>query len=87
MKLKLNNAKWKFSIHANPDKGPNRITFDPSEAERFFKKLLKRSKMDEEPMVRVIHLPTNMLWETDDPGELNHFIFQLVNRVGTIRYD
>lgn len=87
MKLKRRNSKWEFSIHADPEKGPNRVTFDPAEAERYFKKILKRSLKLEDPIVKVVHLPTKLLWETDDPKELNHFINVLVHKVGLVKND
>jgi hypothetical protein len=87
MSLKRKNAKWEFSIHVNPDKGPNRICFDPAEAQRFFKKVIKRAQFPIEPLVRVKHLPTSLVWETEDYEELNEFIHVLVDRVGVRQHD
>ena len=57
MKIKRRNAKWEFSIHVDPDKGPNRITFEPHEAERYFRKVIKRNQTLEDPIIKVKHLP------------------------------
>jgi hypothetical protein len=82
MTLKRSSAKWEFSIHLDYNKGPNRITFDPSSAERFFKKVLKSNPSLDTMTVKVKHLSSNLVWETDDPGELNEFIHTVVDRVG-----
>jgi hypothetical protein len=81
-KIKRKNAKWKFSVHDDPDKGPNRITFDPTDALRFYRKRVKGCKAYDGPIIRVQHLPSKLVWETDDPEELNEFICVLVDRVG-----
>jgi hypothetical protein len=82
MKLKRKDANWQFGIHLNYDKGPNRITFSPDEALRYFKKILRRNPEVDTVAVKVMHLPSQLVWETDDPEDLNEFIHVLVNRVG-----
>ncbi len=82
MSLKRSTAKWEFSIHLDYNKGPNRITFDPASAERFFKKVLKNNAKLDTIVVKVKHLPSSLVWETDDPGELNEFIHTVVDRIG-----
>jgi len=86
MRLKRKNAKWEFSIHLDADKGPNRITYDPSEAERFFKRLCKRNPEADDAVVRALHIESNLVWETDNSAELNYFVQNLVNYTGTIRH-
>jgi hypothetical protein len=86
MSLKRKNAKWEFSIHVNPDKGPNRVCFDPSEAQRFFRKVTRNNKLKLDPLAKVKHLPTGLVWETEDAEELNEFICVLVDRVGVRRH-
>jgi len=85
MSLRRNNAKWEFSIHLDYNKGPNRITFDPTSAERFFKKVLKRNPMVDTITTRVKHLSSGLIWETDDPGELNQFIHNIVYKIGVAK--
>jgi hypothetical protein len=85
MSLKRKNANWEFSIHLDYRKGPNRITFDPTSAERFFKKVLKRNPEVDSITVKVKHLNSNLVWETNDPGELNQFIYTIVNRIGILK--
>jgi hypothetical protein len=82
MSLKRKNSKWEFSIHVDSKKGPNRVSFDPEKAQTFFKKLVKTVSFPCEPIVKVKHLPSGLVWETDDYQELNEFICVLVNRVG-----
>jgi hypothetical protein len=82
MSLKRRNSNWEFSIHVNPDKGPNRVCFDPTEAQRFFRKTLKSNRLKTEPLDKVKHLATGLVWETEDYEELNEFICVLVDRVG-----
>jgi hypothetical protein len=82
MTLKRKDAKWEFSLHLDYNKGPNRITFTPHTAEKFFKKLQKRAIDTMTLSAKVKHLESGLVWETDDPDDLSQFIEKIVNKVG-----
>jgi len=85
MRLKRSNAKWEFSIHLDAERGPNRVTFDPNEAKRFFTKLRRKHKTLDCLVVKVVHLDSKLSWETDDPEELAYFIDNLVQQTGILK--
>jgi hypothetical protein len=82
-KLKRQNANFEFSLHQNLDKGPNRITFDPDVALKFFKKLKAK---EDEAGAKVKHICTGLVWETDEPEDLAYFINRVVASIGVINY-
>jgi hypothetical protein len=81
------NAKWKFSLHLNETKGPNRVTYHPDKALNFFKKLDIKNHYKDSLLARATHLETGLFWETDDPEELGHFIDNIVVRTGSFKHD
>jgi hypothetical protein len=83
-KLDRKSANFEFALHADTEKGPNRVTFEPERAVKFFKKLKARDKYS---AAKVKHLYTNLVWETDDVEELEHFISTVVKTVGVSVYE
>jgi hypothetical protein len=82
-RLRRNKAKFEFKIHSNINKGPNRTTFDPDKAVQFFQKLAKKDYTSNTLGVRVKHLDSGLVWETDNPKDLIYFVDNIVFYVGT----
>jgi len=83
MALKAKNSRWKFSLHLDATKGPNRVTHDPSVAEKFYKRLVAKNPKAN-TLAIVTHMPSNLVWETDDPLDLSYFIHRIVDHTGVI---
>jgi len=66
------NALWKFTVHAESDKGPNRVTYDPDVALEYLIKLEKQLYPD--PLVKVEHLPTGLVARVLDVGSLEEMM-------------
>lgn len=84
-KLNRNTAKFEFSIHQNINKGPNRVTFDPNRAIKFFSGLNKKHPNCDTLGARVKHLDSGLVWETDNPKDLIYFVDNIVFYVGTYK--
>lgn len=86
MTLKRNRANFEFTIHLDINKGPNRTTYEPNKASQFFKKMVKRNQGVTTMGVKVKHLASNLVWETDDPTELEYFNSTFVESVGVTQH-
>jgi hypothetical protein len=84
-KLRRNNAKFEFRIHQNINRGPNRITYNPDQAIKFFSKLSKKQINSDTLGVKVKHLDSGLVWETDNPKDLIYFVDNIVFYVGATR--
>jgi len=83
---KKKNSKFSFAIHADYTKGPNRETTDPNKALRFFNKLQARGgTFATNSIIRATHLPSGLIYETNDASEFQYFIGTVVEHVGTRR--
>jgi hypothetical protein len=82
-KLERKNANFEFAIHQNLDKGPNRICFEPEKALSFFRRIKAKEKY---AGIKVKHLYTGLVWETDDAEDLKNFIDTVVETVGASVY-
>jgi hypothetical protein len=78
--LKKRNSIWTFAVHTNPDGGPNRVSYTPNEARRFFINKLKQGWSG--AIVTAKHNCTGLKIGFNTVDDFDFFVERLVGRTG-----
>lgn len=74
------SERFLFQIHADKNRGPNRVTGDPEKAIRYFNTMIHRG-WTETMIGRAIHKASGLQFETDSAEDFNEFIQRVVKNV------
>lgn len=74
-------GRFIFYLHSNKAVGPNRTTYDPLKALRFFNSISTKAGFKETIVARVVHIETGLKFETETAEELTEFVTRVVKNL------